>query len=104
MYIGQDFSPTNPAENEIYSFDFVNDLGTGESITSVASVALTVFQGTDGNPSSHLSGGASVSGTVVSQRLANLVSGVTYTFSITVNTSLSNVLELFSRVACLPVT
>ncbi len=103
MYVGRDFDPANSTESEVYSLDFVNDLASGETLSSVSSVGLTVFQGTDASPSSHLSGSSSISGTVVSQRLATLTSGVTYTLSFNVLTSQSNTITLFSRVACLPV-
>jgi hypothetical protein len=110
MYVGRDFDPANPTESKVYSLDFVNRLGTGETISSVTAVTLTVFQGVDSNPGAHLSCSASVRGTVVSQRLGgglapggNLLSGVTYTISMTVTTSHSNVVTLFSRISCRPV-
>ncbi len=103
MYVGRDFDPANATENEVYSLDFVNELGTGETLLSVSAVSFTVFQGTDANPDSHLSGNPSVTGSVVSQRLTTLTSGVTYTLAFTVLTSLSNTITLFSRVACRPV-
>jgi hypothetical protein len=105
MYVGRDFDPANPTESEVFSLDFVYTLQSGETINSVTSIDLTVFQGMDANPNSHLTGNPIVSGKVVSQRVGGLVAGVTYTFSITVNTSppLSNVITLFSRIACRPV-
>ncbi len=103
MYVGRDFDPANSTENEVYSLDFVNELGTGETILSVSSTTLTVFQGTDDDPESHLSGSSSITGSVVSQRLDSLTSGVTYTLAFTVLTSLTNTITLFSRVACRPV-
>ncbi len=103
MYVGRDFDPANTTESEIFSIDFTNELSTGETILSVSSTTLTVFQGTDADPSSHLSGSSSVSGAIVSQRVANLTTGVTYTLAFTVLTTLSNTITLFSRIACLPV-
>jgi hypothetical protein len=97
----------NPNESEVYSLDFVNELGTGETVSSVSAVALTVFQGTDANPGGHLSGAASILGSVVSQRIGGggapaggLLAGVTYTLSFTVLTSLSNTVTLYSRIPC----
>jgi hypothetical protein len=103
-YVGRDFDPANPTESEVFSLDFVNTLQSGETINS-ATIALTEFQGMDPNPNSHLAGNPHISGTVVSQRVGGLVAGVTYSFSITVNTSppLSNVITLFSRIPCRPV-
>lgn len=110
MYVGRDFDPANPTESEVYSLDFVNELSTGETISLVTSVTMTVFRGTDPNPGGHLSGAPSVLGTVVSQRVGgalapggNLLSDVTYTIAFTITTSLSNVLTLFSRIPCRPI-
>jgi hypothetical protein len=102
-YVGRNFDPANPTESEVYSLDFASELQSGETVTSVSAVELTVFQGVDDNPGSHLSGDSSVLGSVASQRIGGLVAGVTYTLSFTVNTSLGNLITLFSRVACLPV-
>ena len=102
MYVGRDYDPANPDESEVYGLDFTNDLASGETILTVTS-DLTVFDGTDADPTSHLSGSPSVSGATASQRLVDLTSGVTYTLSFNVVTTMSNTLTLFSRVACLPV-
>jgi hypothetical protein len=109
MYVGRDFDVANPTECEVYSIDFGNGLQSGESI-NVASITMTVFQGLDSNPSSHLSGSPaiSLSGTVVSQRRiggsgapgGNLLAGVTYTITYTVTTNLTNVITLYSRIPC----
>jgi hypothetical protein len=101
-YAGRDFDPANPTESEVFSLDFANMLQSGETINS-ATIALTVVQGMDPKPNSHLAGDLRIFGTVVSQRVGGLVAGVTYSFSITVNTSYSNVITLFSRIACRPV-
>lgn len=109
MYVGRDFDPVNATESETFSLDFVNDLDTGETISS-ASVTLTVFQGTDMNPSSHLAGSPVISGTKVSQRIGgpaapggNLTAGVTYILAFTVSTSLTNARTLYSRIPCLAI-
>lgn len=106
MYVGRDFDPANPTESQVYSMDFTNDLQSGEAINTAA-IALTVFQGTDSNPSLHLAGNPSISGAVVSQRVGgsgapggNLVAGVTYTIAYTITTTLTNTLTLYSRIAC----
>ncbi len=103
MYVGRDFDPANSTENEVYSLDFVNELASGEALLSITSIGFTVFQGTDADPTSHLSGTPSISGTIVSQRISGLTSGVTYTLSMTVLTTQTNTITLFSRVACRPV-
>ncbi len=103
MYVGRDFDPANTTESEVYSLDFTNELGSGETLMSVTATALTVLQGTDADPSSHLSGSSSISGSIVSQRVANLTVGVTYTLAFTALTSASNYITLYSRIACLSV-
>jgi hypothetical protein len=60
MYVGRDFDPANPTESKVYSLDFVYTLQSGETINSVTSIDLTVFQGMDANPNSHLTGNPSV--------------------------------------------
>jgi hypothetical protein len=106
-YVGRDFDPAHPTESEVFSLDFVNVLQSGETIKSVSSVSLTVFQGTDVDPASHLSGSPNIFGTIVSQRIGGagapgggLIVGVTYTIAYTVFTSLRNIITLYSRIPC----
>lgn len=100
MYTGQNWDATNPTESQVYSYDFVNDLASGETLTGLPTFTLTVFQGVDATPSSRLSGSAGINGSICSQRVAGLLGNVTYTLTCTVSTSLSNTLTLFSHIPC----
>ena len=102
MYCGRDFSPADNSDSELYALDFVNDLPAGDSIIGGA-LTLTVYRGTDADPSSRLAGGFSVDGTKVIQRIRNLTAGVIYTLQIVVTTQQGNSISLFSHIPCEPV-
>jgi len=87
----------------VYGFDYTNDLATGDTISSVSSVSLTVQTGTDSNPSSHLVGSPSIVTPVVTQRISGLLAGVTYILQIVVNTTQGDTLSDWSRIPCRPV-
>jgi len=72
-----DFTPKRIQETEIFSVDYTALLGTGETITS-AVWTNSVKEGTDASPSSMVSGFASITGAVVSQKLTGGVAGVYY--------------------------
>ena len=108
-YAGRDFSPAEEAESQTYGLDFVNDLQEGESITE-AVWELTVREGADPFPSSHLIGDpilVTPTGTTVQtatmQRIEGLLPDVRYTVRAVVMTSLDNKLSLWSHVQGEPV-
>jgi hypothetical protein len=82
-------------------FDFISLLAIGETL-STASVAATVYSGTDASPSSIISGSASISGTKVTQLITGGTLGVTYTLVCTVTTSASQTLQLMGFLAVVP--
>lgn len=82
-------------------FDFISLLAIGETL-STASVAATVYSGTDSSPSSVISGSASISGTKVTQLITGGTLGVTYTLVCTVTTSASQTLTLMGFLAVVP--
>lgn len=106
MYAGTDFSVSDQDENEIYSFDFVNDLSTGELLVGSPPPVWTiaVVSGTDAAANSRLSGSPSVVNgpggvlTATSQRIVGLVPGVRYLLRANVNTSQGNAKTLYSHV------
>ena len=103
MFVGREFDPADPGEDQVYGFDFTNDMLSGDSIES-AVVNFTVQTGVDTNPSSHLVGGPIVvSATVVSQRVENLIAGVTYILQSIATTTLGDTLSLYSRIPARPV-
>lgn len=85
------FPPKLAGETETVQFDFTSDLAVGETI-STQSVAATVYSGTDAAPSGLISGLATASGAVVSQKLIGGVAGVIYQLVCTITTSLSQTL------------
>lgn len=90
-----------PTELGPVTFDFTNSLASGETI-STQSVAATVYSGTDANPSAILSGSATASGKIVSQKLTTAVSGVLYQLVCTITTSAGNNYQQSSYLAVVP--
>lgn len=77
----------------------VNDLPVGQTV-SAATVTLTVYQGTDSNPSSHLYGTPEIQGTMVVQNVGNLVAGNIYSFNVSATSSGGYTYELYSFIPC----
>lgn len=69
-------------------FDFLSQLSIGETISG-ATVTATLFSGTDASPSAIISGAASVSGPIVTQKVIDGVVGVVYLLTCTITTSLA---------------
>lgn len=82
-------------------FDFISYLAIGETLSS-ASVAATVYSGTDASPSALISGSASISGTKVTQVITNGTLGVTYLLKCTAVTSASQTLVLEGYLVVVP--
>jgi hypothetical protein len=102
MYAGKDFSPADQVESEIYSFDFVKDCASGETIASATWTCQVAddSEGTDGSASSRVSGSSSNDGTVTSQRIVGLRQGVKYVLQAVVVTNQSNTRSLWAHVEC----
>ena len=83
-------------------FQFALDFVAGETI-STASVAATVYSGTDASPSSIISGSAQISGGQVTQVIVNGVAGVTYLLTCSVVTSLAQSLSQEGYLVVVPV-
>ncbi len=84
-----------------YSFDFTSALGTTETI-STKSVTAAVYSGTDASPSTIISGSASSSGSIVTQKITTGIAGVIYGLTCTVTTSLGQTLVLMAFLAVIP--
>lgn len=100
MYVGKDFDAADPLESEVYTFDFVKDLPTGETIAS-AVWTCTVAADSDADDaaaSSRLSGSPTVIGKKTSHRLLGLVAGVKYLLQAVATTNTGNVIALHSHV------
>jgi hypothetical protein len=85
VYVGRDFYPADVDESLVYAFDFVNDIGPGESMIVSAVWSITVSDGDDplvmhrlqGAPLTFTpDGSATPTGTM--QRIGGLQPGVTY--------------------------
>lgn len=88
-----DFSPKRVGETEVFTVDFAQLLGQGETITS-AVWACTVKEGTDAAPAIMIYGAASISGSQVSQKIRGGVANVYYAPICTASTSAGQVLIL----------
>lgn len=76
--------PKDVSENKVVEFPFVDELGTGETISS-ASVAISVVSGTDPSPAAMLVGSAVIVGSSVFQRISGGIANVTYHLRATAN-------------------
>ena len=85
--------PKNAAETVSLVFDFASQL-TGSETLSSATVTAVVYSGSDSSPSSVISGGASASGTKVTQKVTAGTVGVVYELTCAAVTSTSQTLEM----------
>ena len=88
-------------ETRAYTFDFTSKMTVGSTI-STQSVAASVYSGVDASPSSIVTGSASASGTVVTQKITAGTSGVMYELLCTITTSDSLTLSLVGILAVVP--
>jgi len=91
--------PSKPTGETItVVFPFLDILAFGESITG-ATVAATVFSGTDASPSDILVGLATSSAMQVIQMVGAGIAGVIYQLTCTITTSNSNILVKSANLA-----
>ncbi len=76
-------------ESIIVTFDFTNDMGAGEAISTAVTTAA-VSQGIDPSPANILSGASTISGLTVLQRIIGGSSGVIYCLTCTITTGAGN--------------
>lgn len=88
-------------ETKTYTFDFSSQLDSGVTISTQV-VTASVYSGTDASPSDVISGAASASGAVVSQKITAGVEGVIYKLLCKITTSDSQTLELSGYTAVTP--
>ena len=88
-------------ETKTYSFSFISLLAAAETI-STASVAATVYSGTDASPSAIVSGSSTISGQTVTQSITAGVVGVTYLLACTITTNLGQTLQLEGFLTVVP--
>ena len=75
-------NPKHPSETLTLTFDFGRDLGAN-TISSASVVCLNALGVSDPTPSAVISGSATFSGSVVSQKVTGGLSGATYEFQAT---------------------
>lgn len=88
-------------ETKVFTFDFSSSLSTGETISTQV-VTASVYSGSDAAPSSLISGLATASGAVVSQKITGGTLGVIYELLCTITTSLGQTLLLSGYTAVVP--
>lgn len=95
--------PMIAGETRRVEFDFGPGLAEGETI-STKTISVRVLSGTDDAPSAIISGSATHSGSVVTQKLAPTITGVIYEVLCNIVTSLSQTLKLVGKLAVPPAT
>lgn len=93
--------PKLQGETQTYTFDFTSRMAVDETI-STQSVTAATYSGVDASPSSIISGSATASGQVVSQKLTAGTIGVTYYLTCTITTSAGQTLQLAAFLTVIP--
>jgi len=88
-------------ETKTITFDFTSSLVIGETI-STQTVTASTYSGTDATPSGVISGIASTSGAVVSQKITGGVLGTMYELLCQITTSLGQTLQQSAFLAVVP--
>ncbi len=102
MYVGRDFDPSDAGESENYTFDFVKDLATGETIIG-ATWSCSVADGSPGadpDAADHVAIPAQFDVRRTTQHVSGLVAGVKYVLRAVVETDQGNTISLWSHVEC----
>lgn len=89
------------SETVTVTFDFTADLASGETISTQA-VSAATYSGTDASPSSIISGSASASGAVVSQKITAGTTGVMYELTCSITTSAGQTLRQVGLMGVIP--
>ena len=89
------------SETKTITFDFTSLLAIGETISTQTCTA-TVYSGVDASPSAIISGSASASGAIVSQKITAGTVGVIYSVACAITTSAGQTLKLVGFLAVLP--
>lgn len=106
-YVGQDFPDTNIGEAPDFAFNWATSpwFAPGETISS-AVFTCALLSGTDPNPNGHISGSASISGYVTTQKVdftnpALTANGNVYRLECTITTSAGQTLILYAHTTVL---
>lgn len=74
-------------EKIILTFDFLDELATGETLAGTPTVTVSVIEGVDAAPAELLNGAAAIVGAAVLVPVDPTVSGVDYRIKVLVSTS-----------------
>jgi hypothetical protein len=96
-----DLPARRAGETVLLPFNFSSELASGETI-SAQTVTAAVYSGTDANPAALISGAATVSGAIVTQKVLPLTAGVIYELLCQATTSLGQVLRQVGLFAVIP--
>lgn len=94
-------TPKLVGDTVLVPFDFASRLGVGVTISTQA-VACAVYSGVDASPSSMISGSATASGTIVTQKVTAGTVGVMYQLACTITTSDGQTLVMTAFLAVVP--
>src|SRR5208282_5903904 len=92
------FSPTDPSESSIFSFDFTPALATAETIVGTPAWLIEVYSGVDLTPAARFIGSPGLSGNITSQMVGGCLPGVTYTLIATAVTSAEQIRTVSAEV------
>ena len=93
------FSPKRPSEKITLGMDFVNLLGSGESISSTQWSIISV-RPLNVSTAGMLTGSATISGTKVFQQVQAGTNNTIYEITAQITTSLTNILEENAMLEC----
>lgn len=82
-------------------FDFLSRMGSGEA-AATAAASISVYAGVDATPNIMVSGLASVSNNIVSQKIIGGEPGVIYLVTVSVRSTLNNIYINEAKLAVLP--
>jgi len=100
-YVGADWDDIDPGETILLGLNFADDVATGDSISS-ATWTCSVASGVDASPSSRISGGPLISGTLVQIMVTGMLPGVLYRLQAYATLASGQIVTLYSHVACTP--
>ncbi len=95
------FSPIGAEEKVFRSFNFAPGLSNGETISGSPTVTITVLSGIDPTPQSRILNTPVVSGAIVTFLIGTMVANTVYQIMVTVTTSETQVLGLYTTQQCL---
>lgn len=102
MYVGRDFDPSDIGESERFSFDFINDVEAGDTITGATWTCgvAAISEGADDGAAACINGPPVFTGTKTTQRVSGLKAGVTYVLRADVTTAKGDLVALWAHCKC----